>query len=94
MDLNYSIKILYVTQQFHMLSEKLWGNAVIPTWKNAYSVLFVNRAFLKRHANSGCNTDLQCEEQVAGRKGKGCFGVCSKYLYYLLKMLNYTLPPN
>lgn len=68
------------------------GNAVIPIWKKAYSVLFVNRSFsLKRYVNSGCNTNLQCEKQVAGRKGKGRFWVCIKCVYYLLKRLNYTL---
>ena len=42
-----------------MLSEEVWGNAVIPIWKNAYAVIFVNKhSISERYANTGYTTDL------------------------------------
>ena len=60
-----------------MVSEKLWGNA---TWKNAYSVLFVNRAFLKRHENSVVILTCSVRNRWAEEKERVAFGFASSAL--------------
>ena len=57
-----------------MVSEKLWGNA---TWKNAYSVLFVNRAFLKRHENSVVILTCSVRNRWVEEKERVAFGFAS-----------------